>query len=354
MLKRFTRRTMSSRVTFIEALSKTSSLLSFYDPESQESNRGVVGCFASHLKAIRTFLETDEEEAIICEDDVLPHNDFIRKYSKVRDNFPSGTPLVCLSYFSSRWEEHEWSGKKPEKKNLLNHAERIFGTQMYWISRFYALEVLSRYDRPRFGFSLWEGEKTSELITMQSGGLLGYPPLAIEDCIDSDIRDENQINQYHNPSFVQWIYSRYCLGSEGSNYLEETPLSAIASDILKRCQILNDNTRALRDLYPVYRDIRRGRSTYDVSQIEEFLSSFYVSAFYTDRELAVAIARYYIKLTQCWDDFLNIFQQKESYIRTNFDYLEIDLWSSGGGTEDKNTEVSSPDHSLNQENGVSS
>ena len=38
----------------------------------QRTNRGVVGCYFSHIKALRQFLESNEETALICEDDVSP------------------------------------------------------------------------------------------------------------------------------------------------------------------------------------------------------------------------------------------------------------------------------------------
>ena len=35
-----------------------------------QTSMGVIGCYFSHIKALRQFLETDEETALICEDDV--------------------------------------------------------------------------------------------------------------------------------------------------------------------------------------------------------------------------------------------------------------------------------------------
>lgn len=37
-----------------------------------------VACFTSHLKALKTFLETDDEYALICEDDVTPSPDTLK------------------------------------------------------------------------------------------------------------------------------------------------------------------------------------------------------------------------------------------------------------------------------------
>ena len=36
----------------------------------KQTSRGVIGCYFSHIKALRQFLESDEETALICEDDV--------------------------------------------------------------------------------------------------------------------------------------------------------------------------------------------------------------------------------------------------------------------------------------------
>ncbi len=48
----------------------------------RETNPPEVGCYLSHLKVLRSFLETDAEFALICEDDIGPNPDVIAVLEK--------------------------------------------------------------------------------------------------------------------------------------------------------------------------------------------------------------------------------------------------------------------------------
>jgi len=59
------------------------------DPESYRRyhgahiGKGVIGCYLSHIKALRQFLESDEETALICEDDVAAKPELAQILSEV-------------------------------------------------------------------------------------------------------------------------------------------------------------------------------------------------------------------------------------------------------------------------------
>lgn len=181
--------------------------------------RGEAGCFASHLKALRMGLEQSNGENgfIVMEDDVMLINNFKSKFEDLFDNVPEKTSLVSLGYFIDKWVLNgkvlfPWGGKEPKKENLCRiHPDHTWGTQAYWISLEYAKLALNRYDKP---FRFLRGYRTSELITRSSGGIFSYPPLVIEEGLDSFIRNDEEL-KLHLPVFQRWGYHNYSDGDPG-------------------------------------------------------------------------------------------------------------------------------------------
>lgn len=218
MEHRFGHHQLLNGVTFVEAINRDCSLVNYYgenlipdevEPGLKRQRRGEVACFASHLKAIRQYLESSSLSAIICEDDILLSNTFTESFFQLMENVPEDTSLVALSYFVDVWERFKWRGKHPDKENLCQIVpEYVLGTQMYWLSRDYALEVLSRYDRPFRYLTGMDEYITSELIVRHSAGYIAYPVLAIEDCIGSEIRDKEEMGA-HIYTFEKWGYRNF-------------------------------------------------------------------------------------------------------------------------------------------------
>lgn len=197
------------KTTFITGVSRDSSLIDYYHQyaKPEYSNltkwKSEMGCIASHLKAIRTFLEDEErpEECLICEDDIMFRNNFVEEYNKVRSNFLPDTSFVALSYMICSWNGFIWSGKDPTKKNICTVNEKeIWGLQLYWISREYAIEVLTKYDKPYINNGIYP--HVSEVIVRDPRGFIAYPVLAIEECLDSE-RDPGDM-PFHIDKFSKW------------------------------------------------------------------------------------------------------------------------------------------------------
>ena len=212
MEKRFKYHGLFDKVIFIDAIHGTSNLINFYhqklieQPLNQQKWKNEMGCYASHLKAIKTFLETTENECLICEDDIILHNDFKKKYADVRSNFPPNTTCVGLSYMIEKWENYDWCGLNINKYNLRKlNKNYTWGMQMYWISKAYAIEVLTLYDKPYY---LTNDIHTSEVILRNSNGYIAYPVLAIEESIDSE-RGAPEDLPYHRNHFSAWGYHNF-------------------------------------------------------------------------------------------------------------------------------------------------
>ena len=214
MVTRFEHHKLLPQVTFIGAVTKDDPILDFYHtdyPIDTTSNLLMCSsaCFISHLRAVRAFydLPSNVTHAIICEDDILLDNEFKYRLREVLDNVPQDAPLVSLSYMMNSWDGTTCSGVDPQLKNIFKfNGERIWGAQMYLISRDYAKEVLKLYEGVPYVSQPYELH-SSEIIIRASNGYLCKPPLAIEDGIDSD-RAPGDLPYHHN-HFAFWGYENY-------------------------------------------------------------------------------------------------------------------------------------------------
>ena len=140
-------------------------------------------CFASHLKALKSIIESGKS-GIVLEDDALIHKDFKSIISKSLETW-SKLPLVMLYTEVMVNEDFLKRGQKLEGLHkITNH----WGAVGCWISLDYAKEAYADYHRPFNQIKHYR--KTSECITMYSKGYFIMPQLCLEDPINiSNLRD---------------------------------------------------------------------------------------------------------------------------------------------------------------------
>lgn len=302
---------------FVEAVNKNSSILNYYDEDIMNkldinggcSMRATVACFASHLKAIRTFLESNEDEALICEDDVIPHNNFSEKFLEVRKCFPNNCSLVSFSYFPCDNAKYVKISETLYSMGLNN----IWGTQLYWISKRYALACLKLYDKPGFGID--EKLKTSEIILQRSNGCVVIPMLAIEDCIDSDIRDD--ANSFsHIINFGNENYDYFSLGEDCSSPISNKNIKTVNKRLINY-----RNSKQFESAVRLGKAIFDSNDLYDMEDMENFLQEYYVSTYYIDKNLAKSIKTKYMNLVNTNDLFKNYYEKHKDFIDKNFSYI---------------------------------
>lgn len=191
-------------VHFVEAIRPGTGIVTYYCQKNplttQERLNGA--CSASHLKAIRTFLESDEDEAFICEDDICLKKNFIEEWNNVKSNLPTNAPLLTCSYMLTSHDGKILSGKNPTLNNIyLLCPINTWGAQLYWLNRDYAIKALEMFDKPMIN------PQFNEQIIRLSKGYLCTPPLAIEDCLDSDRAPRDL--PYHFVHFDSWHRHNY-------------------------------------------------------------------------------------------------------------------------------------------------
>lgn len=216
MKNRFMRHGLADKLSFIEAATPDSKVTQYY-AKGMPSGRVVMhdklnysldavhACFVSHILALKKFVESGEPEAIICEDDALLKRTFVQDYLKVRQNLPDDAPLMqlfWLPWLDDSWNSMgiHWAGKDKNMKNLCKvKKEAPWSAVMYLIRREYAIECLSKFDRPLIDIKdVPIGHRTSEMITRDPRVYLAYPVLVSEESIldqRSDIRENAMSNQ---------------------------------------------------------------------------------------------------------------------------------------------------------------
>ncbi len=103
------------------------------------------------------------------------------------------------------WHNSPWAGLRPEEHNLVRiDPVKLWGTVLYGLSSAYAKEALDRLDRTFDDLPL----VTRECIVRQSGGLLSYPLLAIEEGVDSERGDAAAL-PFHHAHFRSWGVHNY-------------------------------------------------------------------------------------------------------------------------------------------------
>ncbi|MCA9330003.1 glycosyltransferase family 25 protein [Candidatus Saccharibacteria bacterium] len=163
-------------------------------------------CFVSHLKALRTFVKSQEPYGLIIEDDTIPHPNFQSLFAAVMHKMKmDDIPLIMLcaaSVIVYKAVERTDRVRRDGLSLCAIDPHNAWGMQAYVVSRKYAQEALQRYDRP---FHLHNMSRiTAEVITMSSGGYMTYPPLVIESLEFSSNINPNNLS-YHKSLFTRWL-----------------------------------------------------------------------------------------------------------------------------------------------------
>ena len=173
-------------------------------------------CFLSHLKALRTFVDSKELQGVILEDDAMLHNYFFARFHRVQKYIERGIQLIMLCHINRTWDGLTLRENIGDL-SVYDIAETTFGAQAYWITREYALLCLSKLDKPIRDIP--ERFVTSELITRMSNGIFLNPPLVVEEAVYSNLRRGDDLN----------IHRRYMGYYDYENYsnAEEIPIKEL-------------------------------------------------------------------------------------------------------------------------------
>jgi hypothetical protein len=174
-------------VDIFSAIDKTYRLVPIY-PSSESSHlyeyyRGGVNIqdpielqtYIGHLKMVRAFLETEENECLICEDFIRLDENFHEKFTTMKANIPKEIGLVSLAHEAEEWNSI-WTGILPEEENLCSISPDVYGSACYYLKASWATDILKFFDKP---FNrMPESQRDVETFVKYSAGYLSYPTLA--------------------------------------------------------------------------------------------------------------------------------------------------------------------------------
>ena len=194
MMNRMTHHNLSECVHIISADDNNDEFREFIkgteDHQLDDRCIRIMGSLVCHIKALRYFInESSCEQCLIMEDDAMLHKNFREKLSELVATKPIEHHCILLAPYLTEQIAHKYF----VSPGLYSHyAKIIFGASCYWITKEFAIKALERYDKP---FREWNNGEfykdfTSEYIIHTIGSYVAYPPLAIEESLDTNLQDQ--------------------------------------------------------------------------------------------------------------------------------------------------------------------
>jgi hypothetical protein len=156
---------------------------------AQGLTKGVAGCLASHYQILQKIGEGKEPHALVVEDDAM----FSHLFDQAQlESLLTRYPLILLSpYYSRNFPPSPCQSEKICQSLLYPiPSSGVWSTAAFFITRTYAQKMLETIKLDRL--AEWRdkvGFVTSELITTLSEGIFTWPPLVIEECIETAIQE---------------------------------------------------------------------------------------------------------------------------------------------------------------------
>lgn len=161
-----------SQTKFVYGFNKDSDLIKWW---GYGSNSSIIeyATFYTHLKCIRSFVESKADIGLILEDDIIFKNTFVDEINQLlKEKIKNLLLLTCIKFDNTK-----------TSNGIHKITPYIYGAQGYLISREYAISLLYKFDT--CGFNITKNRLTSEIITINSYGNYILPPLIIEECYSS-------------------------------------------------------------------------------------------------------------------------------------------------------------------------
>ncbi|RKX47706.1 MAG: hypothetical protein DRP64_00260 [Verrucomicrobia bacterium] len=159
------------------------------------TNPGEVGCFFSHINALKTFLETDHPHALILEDDVtLPEN--IKELLDTALEYSNDWDLLRLT--SSRTGQYLVFGSLPDGSEIAYNTRVLKNTGAYLINRFAAQQCIEKIMPMRLPYD--EALDRDWDFGCRSACIIPFP-VKLEEEMPSQIHRADRIRLYRSTTF---------------------------------------------------------------------------------------------------------------------------------------------------------
>ncbi|HIF9138804.1 TPA: glycosyltransferase family 25 protein [Photobacterium damselae] len=160
------------RIDFIDAVVGVDLDEKYIDSLSEKSScfigrtlsKGEIGCYLSHVKAIKKFLLSNDDFAIITEDDIIFNDSFTSFHKKMSELRAHNIffDVILLGYRNGYGSF--WGRSKISEYELLRFSDNGYGAHAYLISRNGALKIIAEASEPIWPFDYVTGGKALELL----------------------------------------------------------------------------------------------------------------------------------------------------------------------------------------------
>ena len=186
-------------------------------PSGEKCNRRAWSCMWGHLDMIRTFLDTNAEFGVFCEDDIVIRKGFSKFIPEVVSTFSRlGLDILLLGYLLNYIPIHFKKdignlSLMEESISYFRYDDVIYGTQMYMLNRSISKKFLDTYTMEYALRTLKDKSLTAfcadMTLTKHGNRALLYPMLAIEK-VDID-KPENVHETFHKKCYDVQKDKRY-------------------------------------------------------------------------------------------------------------------------------------------------
>ncbi len=168
----------------------------------RDLNPGEVGCFLSHILALKTFLASSEEFALILEDDFLMTGDFterLKSITQMVNKLPIGT-VSAINTYPSDYKYASEIMQEDGQSLLVTHRFPQSAVGILW-TRKGAERVVAAGATAFIPYD----NLLRFLFTGTSEGYSVKPPLVVPSPVESDINNSNIAFSGDNPT-KRWDY----------------------------------------------------------------------------------------------------------------------------------------------------
>ena len=141
---------------------------------------------------------------------------------------------------------------------------------------------------------------------------------ALEEKILSHIHmDIPELFDFYYGSYVDIIF----------NYKTFTNNLKYLNIILSKFRNMDDTDKIISICDPIFESFKNNKfNDIDQTHCSKFLDEYYLSLFYTDKNKALEVAKFYAKRVTTNKKFKKAFEVNETHIRKNFSYLHVDVF----------------------------
>ena len=173
-----------------------------FDDKRMFIKDAVLSCMLGHMDMIKDFYNNSQDNyAIFCEDDIIIHKNLNDIVNQIINNHTQGFDIILLGYLLN----YKLSSSDDSKKISINdiydlhsYNDKLWGAQMYLISRSYAKYLIENFDlsyaiKSKVFPETHTVYSSDWIITKKTNNrFLVYPPLCLE---NGDIQKYDHVGQ---------------------------------------------------------------------------------------------------------------------------------------------------------------